>query len=106
MKKFSEQKEILDQPEAGYLTEEEEIMVNGLYESWVEAGANIEDLNEGFFRKLIGGATGFIVGPTIGKVIARALGISSGPLYSVLTSRLVSTALGAAIADSIKVQKK
>ncbi len=102
MKTYSEQKEVI--AKHPYLNEEEEMMVNELYEEWVNAGANIEDLNEGFFKKLIGGATGFIIGPTIGKVIARALGITSGPLYSVLTSRLVSTALGAAIAGSIEAR--
>ena len=48
----------------------DEIPIDSHHTFSVEAGSKIEDLNEGFFRKLIGGATGFIIGPTIGKVIA------------------------------------
>jgi hypothetical protein len=52
-----------------------------------------KSLNEGLF----GGALGFLIGPSIGKVIARALGIEKGILYDMFTSRLVSAALGSAI---------
>lgn len=63
-----------------------------------EYGGNL--LDEGFLSKLVGGTAGFLVGPAIGKIIARALGIEKGILYDMFTSRLVSTALGAAIADA------
>jgi hypothetical protein len=66
---------------------------------------NPEWVDEGFLSKLIGGAAGFIVGPTIGRVVARALGIEKGVLYDMLTSRLVTTALGAAIANHLKTGK-
>lgn len=81
-----------------YLTEEEnqqldEMMV--VFEN--EYGGDIRNLDEGFFGKLIGGAAGFLAGPMIGRIIAKALGIEKGILYDMFTSRLVSTALGAAI---------
>jgi hypothetical protein len=54
-------------------------------------------LNEGFFGSLIGGLTGFALGKKVGEIICKALGISSGPLKDLLTSRLLGAAVGAAI---------
>jgi hypothetical protein len=45
----------------------------------------------------LGGVAGFLVGPAIGKVIANALGIEKGIIYDMLTSRLATAALGAAL---------
>lgn len=61
----------------------------------------IENLDEGIFGKIIGGLAGFVVGPAIGKIIANALGVERGILYDMFTSRLVSTALGAAIGNNL-----
>ena len=80
-----------------YLTEEENLEVD----RWVkicEEEHNGDLLDESFLGKLVGGAAGFIIGPSIGKIIARALGVNRGILYDMFTSRLVSAALGAAIA--------
>ena len=52
-----------------------------------------ENMYEGF----IGGLAGVLVGPSIGKIVARALGMEKGVLYDLITSRLVSAALGNAI---------
>jgi hypothetical protein len=84
-----------------YLTEEEnqqldEMMV--VFEN--EYDGDIRNLDEGFFGKLVGGAAGFLAGPMIGRIIAKALGIEKGILYDMFTSRLVSTALGAAISKA------
>ena len=54
-------------------------------------------INEGLF----GAVAGFLIGPAIGKVIARALGIEKGILYDMFTSRLVSAALGSAIQNNV-----
>ncbi len=62
---------------------------------WVEKQ---DTVNEGF----IGGALGFLTGPMIGKIVARALGVRDGVLYDMLTSRLVSLALGSAIQKAMK----
>lgn len=53
-------------------------------------------LSEGF----LGAAIGYLVGPSIGRVIARALGVEKGILYDMFTSRLVSAALGNAIQNN------
>jgi hypothetical protein len=89
-------------PVLPYLNESE----NAEVDKWVsvfeeECGNKLDNLDEGFFGKLLGAATGFVVGPTIGRIIANALGIERGVLYDMLTSRLVTTALGTAIAKSI-----
>ena len=65
----------------------------------------ISELDEGFFSNLLGGVTGFFIGPAIGKVIANALGIEKGIFYDMLTSRLVSTALGAAVGKYASASK-
>ena len=52
-----------------------------------------ESLNEGVLGRVLGGIGGFALGPKIGGIIAKVLGISKGPLFNVLTSRIVSAAL-------------
>jgi len=65
-------------------------------EEWFEGETN--ELNEGVIGSVLGGLGGLAFGKSIGKIIARVLGIKeNSPLYNVLTSRLVGTAIGAAI---------
>lgn len=52
-----------------------------------------ESLNEGIIGRAIGAIGGFALGPKIGKLIAKVLGIQKGPLYNLLTSRVVGAAL-------------
>jgi len=77
---------------------EAEILENKLYAIIEKDGiAGLETaINEGIF----GAALGFLIGPSIGKVIARALGVEKGILYDMFTSRLVSAALGNAIQNN------
>jgi hypothetical protein len=47
---------------------------------------------------LVGGSIGALAGPAIGRAICKALGIDqSGTLGKLLTSRLVTTAIGIAM---------
>jgi len=78
-----------------YLNESEKAQVQDLLREYGDK--KISELDEGFLGKLFGGVTGFLVGPTIGKVIANALGIEKGIIYDMLTSRLATAALGAAL---------
>lgn len=64
-----------------------------LYESIVKLLNGQETINEGIIGRIIGGIGGFALGPTIGGVIARVLGIEKGPIYNLLTSRVVGAAL-------------
>lgn len=61
----------------------------------------IENIDEGFLSSLVGGVAGFFIGPTIGKIIANALGIEKGILYDMFTSKLVGTSLGMAISKHL-----
>ena len=57
-----------------------------------------EEIDEGFLTGLLGGTAGFLVGPAIGKAMCSALGIKeAGILGKLLTSRLVTTAMGVAL---------
>ena len=57
-----------------------------------------EEVDEGFLGALVGGAAGALAGPAIGRAICRALGIDeNGNLGKLLTSRLVTTAIGIAL---------
>jgi hypothetical protein len=82
--------------EIEYLTESENTEVD----RWVDIFENEHEseLDESFLGKLVGGVAGFLVGPTVGKIIARTLGVEKGVLYDMFTSRIVSAALGVALA--------
>ena len=57
-----------------------------------------EEIDEGFLSGLVGGGIGALAGPAIGRAICKALGIKEdGVLGKMLTSRLVTTAIGIAL---------
>jgi hypothetical protein len=57
-----------------------------------------EEIEEGFLGGLIGGGVGALAGPAIGRAICKALGIDEkGTLGKMMTSRLVTTAIGIAL---------
>jgi outer membrane lipoprotein SlyB len=57
-----------------------------------------EDIDEGFLGALAGGTVGALAGPAIGRAICKALGIDeNGILGKLITSRLVTTAIGIAL---------
>jgi hypothetical protein len=60
-----------------------------------------EELNESILSSIIGGTLGYIIGPSLGKRIANALGIEKGPLYDLFTSKLVNISIGQAISKGI-----
>jgi len=49
--------------------------------------------NEGLVGGLIGGITGLAFGQKIGQAVCKALGITTGPLYNLLNSKLIQTAI-------------
>ena len=67
-------------------------IINSLQESKEQC----KPIEEGLFTGLFAGAAAFTVGPTIMKAVANVLGIDlKGPLGSLMTSRLILTAVGA-----------
>lgn len=102
MKTFNEvvtDKSVFENVDLSHLTEEQineaVVIYHTLNESFETGGIKGLEakLEEGFF----GAIAGFLIGPSVGRIIARALGIEKGILYDMLTSRLVSAALGSAI---------
>lgn len=69
-----------------------------LYDTLVKKLEKGEEIDEGFFGALAGGVVGALIGPAIGKAICKILGIEQkGTLGKLMTSRLVTTALGIAL---------
>lgn len=85
----------LNESDFSYLNEAERVQVQEILKEFGDK--KLSELDEGILGRILGGVTGFIVGPAIGRVIANALGIEKGIIYDMLTSRLVTTALGSAI---------
>jgi len=64
---------------------------------------NNNEIDEGLFATIIGGTTGVLIGPAIGRAIAKVLGVQEGGvLWNLLTSKAVTAAIGATIANSTK----
>ena len=95
---------ILNESDFSFLNESDRTEVQEVLTKFGDK--KLSELDEGILGTIFGGVAGFIVGPAIGKVIANALGIDKGIIYDMLTSRLVSTALGAAIAKHVSGGKK
>lgn len=92
-------KPLLESTDFNFLNEEEKIEVENAIKLLNESDLN--NLDEGIISNILSGIGGFIIGPAIGKVIANALGIEKGILYDMLTSRLVSAALGSAVSKAV-----
>lgn len=71
---------------------------NQLFEEYKQIlNENNIQLDEGIIKTLAGAGVGYITGPALGKAICKALGIEKGILYDLMTSKLVTTAIGAAL---------
>ena len=63
-----------------------------------EAKNNNVPIEEGLLGAVIGGITGATIGPKVMKAICKALGVDEkGPFGSLLTSRLILTAVGTTV---------
>lgn len=59
-----------------------------------DVDAMLEDQsNEGLIGGLVGGIGGLAFGSKIGAAICKALGITQGPLYNLMTSKIMTTAI-------------
>lgn len=81
----------LSEQEIKYIAESANTPIDGNVESIENEITNAQ--NEGFVGGLVGGLGGLIAGDKLGKAICQALGVTTGPLYSLLTSKLVMTAI-------------
>lgn len=96
--KYKTSSRIFESEEIEGLTQEEINEAEKAFENILEKVKNGEEIDEGFLSGLVGGAAGALVGPAIGRAICKALGIDEkGTLGKLLTSRLVTTAIGIAL---------
>ena len=96
--KYSKESSIFEAEQIKNLTPEQIREAEEFYNLLVEKLQKGESIDEGILGSIVGGAAGFLVGPAIGKAICSVLGIKEdGPLGKLLTSRLVTTALGIAL---------
>ena len=76
----------------------EELTYDNIIAKLQEAKENDIPVEEGLIGAIVGGVAGAAVGPKIMKAICKALGVNeSGPLGSLLTSRLILTAVGTTV---------
>jgi len=93
--KYQKKSSIFESEDIKYLSAIQISEAEKAYDNILEKLNSGEDLEEGFMSGLIGGGIGAIAGPAIGKAICKALGIiETGNLGKLLTSRLVTTAIG------------
>jgi hypothetical protein len=96
--KYSKGSAIFEAEQVKGLTVEQIQEAENAYNILVEKLQKGEQIEEGFLGGLLGGSVGFLVGPAIGKAICSVMGIKEdGPLGKLLTSRLVTTAMGVAL---------
>ena len=96
--KYSNSSRIFESHEIEGLTTEQIREAENAYNILVEKLQNGENIDEGILGGIIGGGIGMLAGPAIGRAICRALGIEeNGSLGKLLTSRLVTTAIGIAL---------
>jgi hypothetical protein len=95
---FQKSSRIFEANEIKDFTQEQINEAEAAYEEVLQKIENGEEVDEGFLSGLIGGGIGALAGPTIGRAICKALGIKEdGNLGKLLTSRLVTTAIGVAL---------
>jgi hypothetical protein len=96
--KYSQSSRIFESEEIRGMTPDQIQEAESAYYKILEKLNKGEEVDEGFLGALVGGAAGALAGPAIGRAICRALGISEdGTLGKLLTSRLVTTAIGIAL---------
>jgi hypothetical protein len=97
--KFRNTSKIFEAEEIKGLTPKQIEEGENAYKILVEKLEKGEEIDEGVFTGLLGAGVGALAGPAIGKAICKVLGIEEGgPLGKLLTSRLVTAAMGYALA--------
>jgi len=96
--KYSKSSRIFEADEIKDLSENQILEAEAAYDIIVEKLKNGEQIEEGFLGALVGGVAGAVAGPAVGRAICAVLGIKEdGALGKLLTSRLVTTAMGIAL---------
>ena len=76
----------------------EELSYDKVISQLQEAKNNNIPIEEGIFGAIVGGVAGAAMGPKVMKAVCKALGVDEkGPFGSLLTSRLILTAVGTTV---------
>ena len=76
----------------------EELTYDDIIAKLQEAKENDIPLEEGIIGAVVGGLAGATFGPKVMKAVCKALGVDEkGPFGSLLTSRLILTAVGTSV---------
>lgn len=76
----------------------EELSYDTIIQKLQEAKENDIPLEEGILGAVVGGLAGATFGPKVMKAVCKALGVDEkGPFGSLLTSRLILTAVGTSV---------
>jgi len=76
----------------------EELSYDDIIQKLQEAKENGTPIEEGLIGAIVGGVAGATIGPKVMKAICKALGVDErGPFGSLLTSRLILTAVGTTV---------
>jgi len=96
--KNSKESKIFESEQIKNMTAEQVKEAEDFYNKVLEKLEKGEEIDEGLFGAIAGGAVGALIGPAIGKAICKVLGVDEkGSLGKLLTSRLVTTAIGVAL---------
>lgn len=82
--------------------QEQQLNESAVYDDAIERLRSAKEqgipLEEGLFSSILGGAAGMTFGPAVMKAVCEALGVDvKGTFGSLLTSRIILTAVGAKI---------
>lgn len=77
------------------INESDQRLINEAADKIAEMIKNGDEIDESIFDAILGGAAGYAFGPSIGTAICKALGVTSGLLYNLLTSKAFTTAVAA-----------
>lgn len=76
----------------------EDVSYDDIIAQLQEAKDNNVPIEEGLLGAIVGGVAGATIGPKVMKAICKALGVDEkGPFGSLLTSRLILTAVGTTV---------
>lgn len=84
-----------------YILEQKEMLIESKSDELAQMLIEGQEINEGFLGTLIGGLAGISAGAAIMKAVCKAIGVDKGPLYDLLTSKVICGVAGAAIGNSI-----
>ena len=83
------------------ILEDKELLIENKSKIISNALREGKQLDEGFFGAVLGGIAGLTAGASVMKAVCKALGVEKGPLYDVLTSKIVCGSVGTILGKNL-----